>query len=133
MKDFMHDVINLIEKSDLKCSVEHTDKGILLVPSKKRWRGKHLEDYFYVCDTGEVHVCKETFHKLDDFRYITHNYFESRYRAEEALKIQTLKGEVKHYLLELEEEGYMTKSVFFDQEVAKKVAKKFGTTNYYLL
>jgi hypothetical protein len=94
MKDFKQQLNDLLEKEGLKCTIEETDEGLLVVEKKGRFRAEHGKIYWYVTDGGYVANDKEQFTKIDNYRHSIYNYFETRKQAEELLQNQVKLGKL---------------------------------------
>lgn len=55
----------------------------ILIP--KRWRGNLRDSYFYVSTNGKIEEGEEDKFKIDDERYKTGNYFQTRKEASESI------------------------------------------------
>lgn len=65
--------------------LEITDEAYqaLLDANKQgRWRAEEDEDYFLISDSGDVDDDNEDGDGIDDFRFLTRNYFQTREEAE---------------------------------------------------
>lgn len=61
--------------------IELTAEQVESIKPKKRWRAKKRDKYWFVDDYG-VHWEEEAGTSFDDYRYYTHNYFDSMDKAQ---------------------------------------------------
>jgi hypothetical protein len=131
MKNFKQQLIDLLEKEGLKCTIEETDNGLLVVEKEKRWRAKRGGLYYFVADNGYSRATSEDGHATDQYRYDTHNYFKTAKEAQEYACNQLKLGQLKDYILELRDQGFRVEFQATDIEVATKIGKKFGSVSLF--
>ena len=66
----------------------------------KRWRAELKRIYYYINNGGELDFCWELGCEIDNFRYKTRNYFETKEEAEKYLE----KIEIYYELMDIAEE-----------------------------
>jgi hypothetical protein len=131
MKNFKQQLKDLLEKEGLKCSIEETDNGLLVVEKEKRWRAKRGGLYYFVADNGYSRATNEDNHATDQYRYDTHNYFKSVKEAESNACNQLKLGQFLDYILELRDQGYKVEFQATDITVAELIGKKFGAVSLF--
>jgi hypothetical protein len=130
MKNFKQQLKDLLEKEGLKCTIEETDNGLLVVEKKGRFRAELDEWYWYVNDRGHIGKEIEKFRSIDDYRYSIHNYFETLQEALDSHANGLKSGQLKDYLIELKHEGHCIKFNFLDPTVRELVKDKFGNFDF---
>ncbi len=71
--------------------------------SFKRWRAEIGGEYFFVRDRGDVGGSIEEGDRLDNYRYLTLNYFQTEQEAESYKARQEAIGRVTHAIIEANE------------------------------
>ena len=71
--------------------------------SFKRWRAKKGQPYFYVDGMGEIIRVDDIYDSIDNYRYLTFNYFPTREEAESYKARQEAIGRVTHAIIEANE------------------------------
>lgn len=62
-----------------------------IVEKPKRWRAEKDGKYWHVSNSGRIATETETNHSVDDFQYLTRNYFQTKEEAEHELhRIKTV-------------------------------------------
>jgi hypothetical protein len=130
MKNFKQQLKDLLEKEGLKCTIEETDNGLLVVEKEKRWRAKHGGLYSFVADNGIIKRTNDDFGTTDEYRYDTHNYFKTEREALDSHANGLKSGQLKDYLIELKHEGRCIKFNFLDSTVKDLVKDKFGNFDF---
>jgi hypothetical protein len=131
MKNFKQQLKDLLEKEGLKCTIEETDNGLLVVEKKGRWRAEYDGAYFYINDEGYVAKDREKFHKVDDYRHAIHNYFKTMQEALDSHANGLKLGQLLDYILELRDQGFRVEFQATDIEVAELIGKKFGSVSLF--
>lgn len=67
----------------------------------KRWRAKKNGDYCFICNDGSICSSTDTFDKVDNFHYLTGNYFREMKQAENILEKIEIYMQLKDLALEL--------------------------------
>jgi hypothetical protein len=131
MKNFKQQIKDLLEKEGLKCTIEETDSGLLVVEKKGRFRQGLHGYYWYVADQGTITKKREAFEREDDNRYVKHNYFETFEEAIVSHKNQLKLGQFLDYILELRDQGFRVEFQATDIEVATRIGEKFGAVSLF--
>jgi len=131
MKNFKQQLIDLLEKEGLKCTIEETENGLLVVEKKGRWRADENQDYWLITDGGNVTKDTEQFNRIDDYRYTTHNYFKTLQKALDSHANELKIGQLKDYILELRDQGFRVEFQATDIEVAARIGEKFGAVSLF--
>lgn len=90
-----------------KITIEVTEEqhkeilGIIKPKSTKPWRAEVGQPYWNARDWGFVSFMTETECELNDYHYLTGNYYRTREEAEKALERQKAIGRVTHRIYEL--------------------------------
>jgi hypothetical protein len=131
MKNFKQQLKDLLEKEGLKCTIEETDNGLLVVEKKPRWRAKHGGLYSFVADNGIIKRTNDDDGTTDLYRYNTHNYFKTEQEAQEYAYSQLKLGQFLDYILELKDQGFKVQFQATDIKVAELITKKFGAVSLF--
>jgi hypothetical protein len=131
MKNFKQQLKDLLEKEGLKCTIEETDNGLLVVEKKVRFRAELNGRYWYVNHYGNVDCGIEKFDADDNYRHAIHNYYKTIKDAEQYQHNQLKLGQLKDYLLELKSEGFELEFKIKDVSLAAKVEEKFGAVSLF--
>ena len=131
MKNFKQQLKDLLEKEGLKCTIEETDNGLLVVEKKGRRRAEKNEYYWYITDLGYISKAKELFSSEDHYRYHIQNYFFSMDDAEDGFNDQIKLGQFLDYILELKDQGFKVQFQATDIKVAELITKKFGAVSLF--
>jgi hypothetical protein len=129
--NFKQQLKDLLEKEGLKCSIEETDNGLLVVERKGRWRAKPVGLYYFVADNGTIRRTNEDGGTTDQYRYETHNYFKTEQDAEQHHQNQRKLAQLKDYILQLRDQGFRVEFQATDIEVAELIGKKFGAVSLF--
>lgn len=73
-------------------------------PSKKRWRAKGKESYYFISNTGYVYDSIEKYMIDDDELYKMGNYFKTKEEAEECVKKILFQQQYRDYVNEHNDE-----------------------------
>jgi hypothetical protein len=131
MKNFKQQLKDLLEKEGLKCTIEETDNGLLVVEKKGRFRQGLHGYYWYVTDQGTITKKREAFEREDDYRYTRHNYFKTLQEALDSHANELKIGQLKDYILELRDQGFKVEFQATDIAVATRIGKKFGAVSLF--
>lgn len=71
---------------------------------KKRWRAEYQGWYYYISNNGYITPEREDFHLIDDYRYNTGNYYQTREEAEKARNKQLLLQRYSDFIYEITED-----------------------------
>jgi len=129
--NFKQQLKDLLIKEGIKCTIEETDNGLLVVETKGRWRADENQDYWLITDGGNVTKDTEQFNRIDDYRYTRHNYFKTEQEALDSHANGLKLGQLKDYLLELKSEGFELEFKIKDVSLAAKVDEKFGSVSLF--
>jgi hypothetical protein len=130
-KNFKQQLKDLLEKEGLKCSIEETDNGLLVVERKGRWRAETYSTYWYVSDVGAILSTEDSFSGLHDYRFKNYNYFKTKQEAEQHHQNQLKLAKLKDYILELRDQGFRVEFQATDIEVATRIGEKFGAVSLF--
>lgn len=81
-----------------------------------KWRAKEGERYWFIGQGGVIDVdgtC-EDFYEIDNYRYLTGNYYRTREEAEQALEVIKAKGRLEHSYYALVGDWKPSKDFFED-------------------
>lgn len=67
------------------------------VGKPKRWRGEYKDEYWYVSTNGVIASDREDNLKQDNFRYDTHNYFQTSKEAREYADVLEIKRQLMKF------------------------------------
>lgn len=86
---------NCVANGVVEWNTSQTSTLMYCIVKEKRWRAAEGCDYYTMDSTFDVFDCSEDGHAMDDDRYQTGNYFQTKKQAEEAsVKIKQLLEEL---------------------------------------
>jgi hypothetical protein len=129
--NFKQQLKDLFEKEGLKCTIEETDNGLLVVEKKGRFRAELDGRYWYVNHYGNVDCGIEKFDSDDNYRHAIHNYYKTIKEAEQYQQDQLKLGQLKDYILELRNQGFRVEFQATDITVAELIGEKFGAVSLF--
>lgn len=77
-----------ISEEEIRNLIKKNPELLVDEKSYSPWRAEKKENYFYIDSCGDLYPCLEATDRIDDYRYLTGNYFKTKEEAE-AKKIET--------------------------------------------